>query len=399
MTHLPFRTFLLAVLVALPSQATAYGLNEDVDLWAYLQVWATMWQEAEAVAGYSQPITGDEATDTTTGFALGRLRIGSDARVLDGLIGLHLHVKLEGSVQALDAFVDITPGSWLSVRIGQYRVPSTWENMVENRQLDFPLRSLVSRAVADYALSRAHYSASQLGGNRSYRRDLGVGLEGEIEAGPVPLRYWLMIGNGLGANRWIGSEGRQFAVTNAPQFFYGTRLEVEPYRDWITLGGHFTHNRHDDMALGGSRVAIDIDRRSWSGNVRLAAPPIGSRIDVMYAGGVIAEDYYGDEKDDLRYSGCAGQLVIGLSTALRNLFDVAWPEAHDLELGSRYALYSYEVDESEHPTDQTDISVGVTYLFRDVIGVHLDYTRQRTDDPTEADLDDDFVMLMFQAGI
>jgi len=389
----------VALLLAAPSRASAYEVTDAVEVWSYVQVWATLWQEMEAVAGYSQPITGDTAADTVTGLALGRLRVGGDARILDGLLGFHLHVKLERNVSALDAYVDVTPRPWLSIRLGQFRIPSTWENMVENRQLDFPMRSQISRAVADFSLSRAFYSASQLGGNRSYRRDLGLGVEGELDRGPVPFRYWLMVGNGLGANLWIGGEGSQFAITNPPEFFYGARLEVEPLRDWITVGGHVTYNRHENMALGGSRVAVDLDRMSWSGDVRLSIPAIGGRLALMYAGGVIAEDYYGDGKDDLRYSGGVAQVVIGLSAVLRNLFAVPVPVGHDVQLELRYALCSYEVDESGRPTDQVDLSLGASYLFRQYIRAHVEYTRRRTDDPTEPDLADDLVILSVLAAI
>lgn len=389
---------LAAVLVAAPRTARAYDVTDDLALWSYVQVWATLWQQMEAVSGYLQPVTGDEATDTATGLALGRLRVGGSVRLFHGLVGLALHIKLENTVAPLDAYVDFTPFRWLSVRLGQLQTPSTWENMVENRSLDFPSRSPISNAVADYALSRAFYSASQLAGNRGYRRDLGLAVQGEVDLGPVPLRYWLMIGNGLGANLWIG-EGRQFAITNAPQFFYAARLEVEPVRDVVTLGGHVTYNRHDDMALGGPRLAVDLDRTTWSGDLRLAVPRIGLSLALLYAGGVIAEDYYGDGRDDLHYDGGSAQAVLRLSSLLRNVFAVPVPAGHDVRLQLRYDVYSYEVDESGAPVRQDDVTVGAAYLFRDYFRVQLDYSRRRTRDPGQPDLADDLVLLMLQAGV
>jgi hypothetical protein len=382
-----------------PATAHGYEVTEDFEVWAQLQLWTTLYEQAEAAATGVQHPSGDAAADTTTGFALNRARVGTELTALDELLGLEVELALENGPELLDAYARLTPAPWLSFQFGQFKIPTTWENLTRDVELDFPDRSRISSAVGDYSLSRAYYSASQLAGNRSRQRDLGIGVGGVIELGPVPLRYRLMVGNGLGANLWIGTGDRLYGITNRAQFFYGGRLELEPVPGWLALGGHVTYNRHDDMTLGGSRLVVDLERTSGSSDLRVQVPPVGLRLAGMVAAGAILEDYYGDGRDDLRYWGGAGQLLWRVTTLIRGPGHARFPEGHELEAAFRYDNLTTEVDESGSPTRLHSWTFGANYLWDEYLKVQLDYTLRRTDDPAAPDPADDRLLLALQGVI
>jgi hypothetical protein len=390
---------LAAALVVSAAPAAGYDVTDELEVWGRIQMLATLYEQNEAASVRTQHPSGDEAADITTGFSLSRARLGTALTTLDGLLGLEVELALERGVELEDGFVLLAPAPWLTFQFGQFKTPSTWENLASDGRLDFPDRTAVSRAVGDYSLSRAYYTASQLAGNRAHQRDLGIGAAGLIELGPVPLRYRLMVGNGLGANLWISTGDRAYGLSNRAQFFYGGRLELEPVPEWIAIGGHGSYNRHDDMLLGGSRVVVDLHRVGWSSDVRLGIPPLGLRLTGMIAGGGILEDYYGDGKDDLRYWGGEGRLVWRVTRFLRELCDVRFPDDHELEAAFRYDALTLEIDESGAPTREHAWSIGVNYLCADYFKAQLDYVLRRTDDPAEPDLDDDRLLLLLQGEI
>lgn len=76
--------------------------------------------------------------------------------------------------------------------------------------VDFILRSQMASAASDYALSRTTYASSLFYGNLSQLRGLDVAAKGEVAVGPAPFRYCGMVGNGMGANLYIGGQsGRE----------------------------------------------------------------------------------------------------------------------------------------------------------------------------------------------
>lgn len=385
------------LLVSLPAQG--YEVTDELEVWAQAQLWMTLREQAEKAATGIQYPSGDAAADTVTGFSLNRARLGAAFDVFDDMLGLEVELALESGVELQDAYVRLSPAKWLSFQFGQFKTPTTWENVMSDRELDFPDRANVSDAIADYSLSRAYYTASQLAGNRSRRRDLGIGAAGTIDLGPVPLRYRLMVGNGLGANLWMGSGDRLYGITNRAQFFYGGRLEVEPVPEWLSLGSHATYNRHDEMTLGGAKLVVDLYRVSGSTDLQLRIPPIGLRLTGMVAVGGILEDYYGDDRDDLHYWGGEGRAIWRVTSLLRGPAHVRFPEGHELEAAFRFDNLSTETDESGQPTRHNEWTVGANYLWESYLKVQLDYTLRRTRDPAVPDLADNRWLLALQGAI
>jgi hypothetical protein len=380
--------------------ARAYELTDDLQAYGYLQLWATALEQVAEVRGWRQSPSGEHAADTATGFSVNRARVGTEVRLLDGFLQVGGLLKVERSVEPLDMWFRVSPWRALGVMAGQFRVPSSWENMDDDRGLDFLHRSQLANAVADYALSRAFYTAAQNAGNRSYGRDLGVALLGTVDLGPVPLRYRLMAGNGLGANLWVGGgSNRQHALTNPQQLYYGGRVEVEPVPGWLSLGAHGSTNRHDNMALGGSRMVLDLRRESWSADVRLRVPPLGVRFTAAAGGGKIRDDYYGDGRDDLRYVGGEARAVWRVSSVLREVLPWRVPTGHDVDLGLRYDVLSTEVDESGSPTRHHQWTAGMAWTWRTLLKAQLNWVARRTVDPAQPDLDDDVVALSLQAAL
>jgi hypothetical protein len=387
-------------LAGAPSPASAYDVTDELDVFAVVQTWLTVWQQAEQSAGLVQYPNGDQAADTTTGFSIQRARVGAEGSFVDDLFGLRVQLKLERNVELLDGYARVSPGKWLEIRVGQFKTPTTYENLSDDATLDFVTRTRISNAISDYSLSRTHYTAAQLAGNRSNQRDLGLGLGGQLELGPVPLRYRFMLGNGLGANLWIGpSTSQPFALTNPGQFYYGGRLELEPVPGIVALGGHASYNQHDDMALGGAQLVVDLKRTSWSADVRLDVPAAGLRATGLYGGGAILEDYYADGKDDLWYHGWEGKVVWRVSQPLRVWTGADWLAEHAFELGFRYDGMTTEVDESGSPAWQRDYAFGLAYLWRDFVKVQIDYVLRRTEDRAAPDLDDDGLTMCLQGAL
>ena len=189
-------------------------------------------------------------------------------------------MRLEGSPPGLlDAFAT-TPvaGSDLALSMGQFKIPSTYEVALSPGDLDFASRTLFSSVVADYSLSRSPSLASpRFYGVRSHDRDMGLGLKGRLGVG----RCALMVGNGLGANRFVGGrEAKEAVVANDfGAYFYGLRVDLgreigeplAPFRgSSFQAGGHVNWNRHPDVLLDDERTVVDLDRRSWSVDARAA---------------------------------------------------------------------------------------------------------------------------------
>jgi hypothetical protein len=119
----------------------------------------------------------------------------------------------------------------------------------------------------------------------------------------------------------------------------------------------------------------------------------------MYAGGAILEDYYGDGKDDLWYSGWEARAVWRVTDLMGWLADWGWTRTHALEVAFRYEGYETDVDESGAPTRQEDFTFGLNYLWQDYVRVQLDYVLRRTTDVAEPDLRDDLFVASVQAAI
>ena len=243
------------------------------------------------------------------------------------------------------------------------------------------MRTDITTALADYALSKAQDTASLLYGNASYLRDLGIALKGEVGGDALTVRYFLMVGNGLGANTYFGGlTKKEYFITNRAQFFYGARLELSALK-LATLGLFGSYNRHDNIVFNSGRAIYDIDRRTLGGDLQVALPRTGLRLAALGGGGRVRDDFDGDGKTDLRYSGWAVSAAWDLFTVLRNAGRLL-PEGHALEIAGRFERFDQEVNESGLRVRREQKTVGVNYVATSVFKVQLEYVWRRTDDPT-----------------
>ena len=385
---------LLAALALWPAPARAWEVSEQVDVFGYAQVWLTIVEQVEDARGLFQHPSGDEAADSATGFRLHKARVGLTADFAHDVLGADLLVKLEGAPGLLDLAFRVEPLPWLQVLVGQFRIPSTAENLVSDRHLPFVLRTDLSGALADYSLSRTRASSSLLSGNRSYRRDLGLGLKLGHEGERFAVRGFAMIGNGLGANLFVsGQTARGFVLTNRPQFFYGGRVEVEPLRHVILVGGHVSWNRHDDVVFNSGRTVFDLHRLSASGDLEIRVAEIGLRVGGLGGWGAVLEDDNGDERVDYRYFGGSGWVSWSLTPMLRRASRGGWSRHHHLTIAYRYERFTTQVDEASIRSHRDTHTVGLGWQYRGWVKLQLEVALRRDDVPYEHDLDDDLVLL------
>jgi hypothetical protein len=390
----------LILLAALSTSALAYEVSEHLEVYGLSQAWLTLHEQMEETQGLFQHPSRDEAVDSATGFRLHRARAGLRVRVLDGLLGLHFQLKMESGVEILDLCVQFRPLAELAIMVGQFKIPSLWENRLEDDQLDFLLRTELSGLLADFALSRTHYPSSLFHGNRSQLRDFGLGVRAEIDLWGHALRAFAMLGNGLGGNLFVGgATQKEFLIANRGQFFYAGRLEAEIVPGWLELGGHVSYNRHDNVVLNSGRVTLDLDRLSWSADARLALGESGVRLTGAYGWVAAREDAYGDSKVDFRARGWEARLVWRLNPLLTFLgLDDEWLGRHAFELGARYEELETEVDESGAPTRRRIATAGAAYFFREYLALRFNAILRWMDEPFMPDLDDDAYILGLQVS-
>ena len=236
-------------------EAQAPSLKLD----GYLQLWY-LYEQAEN--GKLQAITGDPGAQAASGFSLNRARLQA---ALDlGAFKAVLQFRLEGgSLGLLDAYGSWQPfGPALVLRLGQMKIPSAWEVAVGDEALDFATRSRFANEVANWSLSKSSSSTHPFYLLQTQARDLGLGFDGYFRG----FRYFLMVGNGLGANNYVGAEeNRQFVVANAiGAYFYGARLSYDllyelrqrlrPTAFYLELGGHANCNHHPNLIYNDNQV-------------------------------------------------------------------------------------------------------------------------------------------------
>jgi opacity protein-like surface antigen len=392
------RAAALLCLLLLSDAAVAAERSPRGSVYGYLQTWVTVWQQSEDMKGLIQHPSGHEAVEAVTGFSLRRARIGGAVRIWRGL-GIDVQVRLDKPVGLLDFYVEYRVADWFAVQLGQRKVPGTWETMVPSNRLDFATRTAVSAWLADYSLSRTVHASSHFAGNRSYLRDLGLSLTGDVDLRIGTLRYLLTIGNGLGANLFISAaERKEFIIANAPQFFYGARLDLLDLFGVVSLGGHLTWNHHDNMVLNSGRVVLDLERLTGSGDLHLEIPWTGLRLSGMLAWGVIDEDFDADGRGDLAYSGWEARAIWDLSAFVSTMVRAPWLLHHRFELGGRFDRYLARTNQTGPRTRQDDWVLGVSYAFRDRVKIQLNYRWRETRDPGLPDLDDDLLLLSVQAA-
>ena len=391
MRHARTIIVLLALLGSGPAQAVE--ITPGVDATAYAGIRFTLYEQAEETSGLKQQPQGDKAAQSVTGFAIDQARVRLSGNFLKNQLGLVLEMRLEKGPALLDAYGEWRFGSWLAVRLGQFKIPSGWENLASDRDLDFSLRPAIEDALADYALSRTTYASSLFYGNKSWRRDVGLGLAGDIDIRIGMLRYLAMVSNGLGANLFIGgTTEREYLLSNKAQFFYGLRVDLLDLFGVARVGAHVSYNRHDNVVFNSGRTVLDLNRFTWSVDAGFEIPKSGVRAHGTVAGGQINDDFDADGKRDFSFFGGDVRLIWRLDPLIKHLGGSGWGDAQHFELGARYERYDTVSDESAFTIRHHVITSGVQWAYDPYLRLHLEYVVRRTQDPKQKDLKDDAVL-------
>jgi len=384
MRQLALAVSIIAFLWALhDDSALALTASDSVHVSGYVQTWWTLYEQYENGMP-RHPYTGDKAQQSTSGFSVRRARLSLRSN-LSRHIAYKLSLKLEQEVELSDCYVGIRFGDHLNLHLGQMKIPSTYEVGTASDELDFISRTTISKQITDWSLARypPGFASVIVLKTKSNLRDLGIALKGDLWKGVV--RYFAMMGNGLGANWYIGGkEHTQFADANAfGDMFYGLRLDVRLLKRTM-VGGHYSVNRHDNMRVQGEKGAVvDLRRKSMSADILLQLP-YRIRARGMVAGGIIDDDvFYGDGKKDYVYSGYEMKVLGSI------IEDV-------LETGVRFDHYIYEINESGDRIRQKHWTFGITYRFKDLFKWQLNYIWKRTEERGEPDLKDNILFMNVQ---
>lgn len=386
---------------AVTTPALAYDVNDNLSVYGYFQQWYTVTEGMEEAKGNLQSPSRDEAVDEASGFRLARARIGLRARTADDRFGFNAQLRFERDPQLLDLVGRVTFAPWFSLHAGQMKIPSTYENLTSASSLDFMMRTQMASAAVDYALSRTTYASSLFYGNLSQMRDLGIAAKGDLKIGPVPLRYFAMAGNGLGANLYIGGQsGREYVITNkAGDLFLAARGEVEPWPKVLRLGGFASHNRHDDMLFNSGRAVIDVHRHAWGTDLQFDYQRSGMRAAVAYASGKILDDFDDNNKTDLVWSGWEWRVFWRVNPILRLIAPSPILKDHVFEVGFRYDVLNTESDESGLVIRRKAWTPAFNYVYRDWMKVQVNYVLRRTDDRYKPDLSGNAWLVNLQVRI
>jgi len=189
----------------------------------------------------------------------------------------------------------------------------------------------------------------------------------------------------------------QHVIANPPgNWLYAGRLEIEPVGGVLILGGHGSYNHHGDVVFNSGRAVLDVERYSWSAAARLRAAAAGLQGAAAVGGGENLDDWDDNGLTDFRYLGGQWQLLWCLNPAVRAV--TGWPRAdeHRLVLGFRYDFLETEMDESGVIVRQHTWLPAVSYHYRSLVKAQLSWLLRRTDEPFQARLADDAVILSTQ---
>jgi hypothetical protein len=374
------RTTLLAAFALLTIPLAGAAETPKIGVQANTSFWWILDEEVEN--GLIQAGSGDDAADRAAGFNFKQGRIAFSFESPRRNIELFIRLRLEERTDVIDFWGAYHIAPWLGVSVGQMKIPSTAEVLTEDHALDFVSRTIFGRLVGDYALSRTPYISSVMA-VKSYDRDLGIAFRGRYPNGEAPLLgYFLMVSNGIGANKYIGGrESNEFLFTNKfGDFYYGARLELTPVRP-VTVGLHYSMNRHDEAALGERGPVYDLDRRVWT--VDLATElPWGQRLEGFYGNGGM-DDFLESQPYRFDYDGW------GL-WSLQPLFDGL------IELGLRYDAFTTEFQEDGNETSERNWTMGMNVHSEEYLRLQLNYVYKKTVNEFEPDIKDNILLINFQ---
>ncbi len=338
-----------------------------------------------------QRVTNDPAVQTASGFSLHRARLffGSQKGNIGGKLSLGLE---KGTPMLLDAALSYqVDARMLRIDFGQMIIPSTYEVNRSSFRLDFTSRSRFSTEVANWSLSKSPSSISPFTSVQTYSRDMGLAIKGVYGW----FDFFIMTGNGLGANLFVGGdETRQFVyANNAGSYFHGVRLELNlrriplmeqsPLTD-LTLGGHANVNDHEDILYNDKKTVLDIKRNSWSVDLRLELWN-RFRLSGMRGGGVVEDDYDNNREPDYRYSGEEFKLMA-----------VIVPDS--LEAGGRYDSFTFENSVFGGKETENVTTVGLSYFPQDRLMIQADYKWKKLDSEINLETDNNIFVLQVQYG-
>ncbi len=395
---IPRYAFLFGLLLS-ASSLRAEVVSENLDLFGYAKIWATGYEQMEETEGLYQHPSRDGAATWTTGFSINMARAGFKWRLLDEMFELGSLLRLEKNPGILDLYVGFRPLEGLELVVGQIKIPGPYENLLRPTELDFILRSRISEDTADFSLARTTYASSLFYGVHSYLRDLGLAVKWQQALGWGVLKTFLMVGNGLGANLYIGGETkREYILTNPGQLFSGARVELADLGQVLTIGAHFNYNWHDNMVFNSGRVVYDLHRLSWSSDARIQIPGTGLRLTGLYSTGKIEDDYDNDDRTDLAYRGFELKAVWNAGKMLARFMGSSFFARHEIELGLRFEREESEWNENGQ-TLCTDIwTLGVNYHYRNFLKLQLNAILRDTDDPSLPNLDDNALIACIQVS-
>ena len=351
-----------------------------VSIEANTSFWWTMHEQVEN--GLLQEGSKDAAADEASGFNFKQGRTALVFESPDGKIEALLRVRLEERTDIIDFWGAYRASPWLRISIGQMKIPSTAEVLTRDHKLDFISRTTFGKYVGDYSLSRTPYISSIMA-VKSYNRDLGIALKGKCPLGKTSsLSYFLMVSNGIGANKYIGGrESSEFLYTNTfGDFYYGLRLEMKPV-SWITLGSHASLNKHENIALGDRGPVYDTDRTVWTADVN-AHLPWGQKIYAFYGDGDMA-DFIEAQEYRFDFKGW------GFWT-LKLIY------CKKIEVGLRYDSFTTEFNKDGNETTQSHWTLGINYSLDKYLRLQLNYTDKETKNDFEPDIADNILFLNVQ---
>ncbi len=369
----------LAGLIILGGAFLAGAARADLEIITDASFWWVIQEQNEN--GIMQIRTEDDAAREASGFNLKRARIS----LLPSAPQYNLYAKVQAEfsqqVNLLDAWISYRPVPFFNLYVGQMKIPSTYEVLTDEYSLDFITRTVFSQKVVNYSLATSTYEGP-LTGLDAHLRDVGIGFQGSWDAGQKwdVIKYFVMVGNGLGANFSIGNaESPGFMVSNNfGDYLYGARLELAPL-EWIKLGGHYDYNVHHNMLFRDRATVLDLDRTSWSTDLTIKTP-WGLRAVGMYGEGVIADDWLTLDKKDYQYEGWETRVIQGFFN-------------DRLELAARFDTYRWETNESGEPSHEDHWTYGVNWKPIPQMRLQLDYLTKTTVIAFEKDLNDNIVFL------
>jgi hypothetical protein len=346
--------------------------------------WWTIHEEVQN--GLEQQGSSDRAADHASGFAFRHGRLTFALESSGGELELLVRIRLEERTDIVDFYGGWKPAPPFHLLVGQMKIPSTAEVITPYEDLDFATRSRFGQLAGDYSLTRTPYISSVMAA-KSYDRDLGIAIKGSWEGDrhsgdERPLARWfLMVGNGLGANRYIGgSANEEFLFTNSiGDMYYGARLEISPVSA-LNAGVHGSFNQHNDASLGEHGPVFDIERSTWTMDIDAVLPWM-QRIYAFYGQGDM-DDYFDAQRYLFDYSGYGIQTVV--------------PTGDFLELALRFDRFVSESGRDGNEMVEDNWTGGINFSPMEHLRLQLNYTYKKATNEFESDIDDNILLLNFQ---